>query len=133
LGMVGRGRVRGRSDCVGRAGWIAAGVARGGNGANESNSGRRARVKELTLVVSAIDLSKSYRRGREEVRALDSVSFEIGQGEFVAVTGPSGAGKTTLLNIVGCMDAPTSGRLRIGGKEVQDLSERERTRWRGQR
>jgi len=90
-------------------------------------------VKELTPVVSAIDLSKSYRRGREEVRALDSVSFEIGQGEFVAVTGPSGAGKTTLLNIVGCMDAPTSGRLRIGRKEVQDLSERERTRWRGQR
>ena len=90
-------------------------------------------MKELTPIVSAIDLSKSYRRGREEVRALDSVSFEIGQGEFVAVTGPSGAGKTTLLNIVGCMDAPTSGRLRIGRKEVQDLSERERTRWRGQR
>ena len=90
-------------------------------------------MKELTPIVSAIDLSKSYRRGREEVRALNSVSFEIGQGEFVAVTGPSGAGKTTLLNIVGCMDAPTSGRLRIGRKEVQDLSERERTRWRGQR
>jgi len=90
-------------------------------------------VKELTLVVSAIDLSKSYRRGREEVRALNSVSFEIRQAEFVAVTGPSGAGKTTLLNIVGCMDAPTSGTLRIGGREVQHLSERERTRWRGQR
>jgi len=89
-------------------------------------------MKEMP-VVSAIGLSKTYRRGGEEVRALDGVSFEIGQGEFVAVTGPSGAGKTTLLNIIGCMDAPTSGTLRIGGTEVQQLSERERTRWRGQR
>ena len=90
-------------------------------------------MKETPPVVSAIELSKTYRRGREEVRALDSVSFEIGQGEFLAVTGPSGAGKTTLLNVIGCMDAPTSGTLRIGGTEVQHLSERERTRWRGQR
>ena len=70
-------------------------------------------MKEMP-VVSAIGLSKTYRRGGEEVRALDGVSFEIGQGEFVAVTGPSGAGKTTLLNIIGCMDAPTSGTLRNG-------------------
>jgi len=90
-------------------------------------------MKELAPVVSAIELSKTYIRGREEVRALSGVSFEIGRGEFVAVTGPSGAGKTTLLNIIGCMDAPTSGTLRIGGTEVQDLTERERTRWRGQR
>jgi len=81
-------------------------------------------------VIEAIRLSKSYRRGREEVRALDGVSFQIDVGEFVAITGPSGAGKTTLLNILGCMDAPTSGTLKISGKEVQGLSERERTRLR---
>src|SRR6476646_403454 len=130
--MVGCGSVCGRRGRAWRAGRIAASVARGGNGADESNSRGSAGMKEMP-VVSAIGLSKTYRRGGEEVRALDGVSFEIGQGEFVAVTGPSGAGKTTLLNIVGCMDAPTSGTLRIGGTEVHQLSERERTRWRGQR
>lgn len=52
------------------------------------------------------------------------------RGEFIAITGPSGAGKTTLLNLLGCMDAPTAGTLRIGGREVHGFSERERTRWR---
>src|SRR4051812_49137320 len=98
--MVGGGRLPGRSDRARRIGRIAPGVARRGNGADESDPGRGARMKERMVVVSAVDLSKSYRRGREEVRALSSVSFQIAQGEFVAVTGPSGAGKTTLLNIV---------------------------------
>ncbi|MHB8522147.1 MAG: ABC transporter ATP-binding protein [Limisphaerales bacterium] len=83
-----------------------------------------------TPVVTAVALTKSYPRGREMVRALDHASFEIQRGEFVAVVGPSGAGKTTLLNLIGCMDAPTSGTLRIAGREVQHLSERERTRLR---
>jgi putative ABC transport system ATP-binding protein len=78
-------------------------------------------------VISAAALTKSYRRGREEVRALDGVTFEIARGEFVAITGPSGAGKTTLLNLIGCMDAPTSGTLKISGREVQQLDERHRT------
>jgi len=78
-------------------------------------------------VIFAAGLAKSYQRGRETVRALDGVSFEIERGEFVAITGPSGAGKTTLLNLIGCMDAPTSGALRISGREVQQLTERERT------
>ncbi len=81
-------------------------------------------------VVTAIALKKTYQRGREEVRALDNVSFEIAPGEFVAITGPSGAGKTTLLNILGCMDTPSSGTLKIAGREVQQLNERERTRLR---
>jgi putative ABC transport system ATP-binding protein len=83
-------------------------------------------------VISAAGLSKSYPRGRETVRALDGVSFEIQRGEFVAITGPSGAGKTTLLNLIGCMDAPTSGTLKISGREVQQLTERERTQLRRQ-
>jgi len=78
-------------------------------------------------VLSAVNLTKTYRRGAEEVRALDNVSFEIARGEFAAIVGPSGAGKTTLLNLLGCMDAPTSGTLRIGDREVQRLNERERT------
>jgi putative ABC transport system ATP-binding protein len=78
-------------------------------------------------VIAAEKLTKVYRRGREEVRALSDVSFEIARGEFVAIVGPSGAGKTTLLNLLGCMDAPTSGILRVSGQEIQRLDERGRT------
>ena len=84
-------------------------------------------MSERELVISAAGLTKSYQRGRETVRALDAVSFEVQRGEFVAITGPSGAGKTTLLNLIGCMDSPTSGTLKIGGSEVQHLREGERT------
>jgi putative ABC transport system ATP-binding protein len=84
-------------------------------------------LSRATPVIAAAELTKLYPRGREKVHALDRVSFEILPGEFVAIVGPSGAGKTTLLNLLGCMDAPTSGVLRIAGREVQELSERERT------
>jgi putative ABC transport system ATP-binding protein len=81
-------------------------------------------------VLAALGLTKVYHRGSEEVRALNGVSFEIAPGEFVTVTGPSGAGKTTLLSLVGGMDSPTSGVLKISGREIQHLDERERTRLR---
>jgi ABC-type lipoprotein export system ATPase subunit len=61
------------------------------------------------------------------------VSFEIAPGEFVAITGPSGSGKTTLLNLIGCMDTPTGGTLKISGHGVQNLRERERTMLRRER
>jgi len=83
-----------------------------------------------TPLVSADALSKIYVRGREQVRALDNLSLEIQRGEFTAVVGPSGSGKTTLLNLVGCLDAPDSGTLRILGKPVQDLAETARTQLR---
>jgi putative ABC transport system ATP-binding protein len=82
------------------------------------------------VVISAAGLTKIYPRGREQVRALEDVSFSVHRGEFVAIVGPSGAGKTTLLNLVGCMDAPTSGTLRFLEKPIQDLNESERTRLR---
>ena len=84
-------------------------------------------------LVVAEALSKVYPRGREQVHALREVSFEILEGEFAAIAGPSGSGKTTLLNLLGCMDAPTAGTLRIAGREVQELSERERTQFRRDR
>jgi ABC-type lipoprotein export system ATPase subunit len=84
-------------------------------------------------IVAAAGLTRIHPRGREQVCALDHVSFEVRSGEFVAVIGPSGAGKTTLLNLVGCMDAPTSGTLRLLAKPVEDLTERERTRLRRER
>ncbi len=78
-------------------------------------------------VIVAAGLSKTYPRGREQVRALDGVDFAVGRGEFVAVVGPSGSGKTTLLNLLGCMDTPTGGTLRLAGREVSGLSETDRT------
>lgn len=78
-------------------------------------------------LISARALRKTFRRGREEVRALDGVSFDISAGEFVAILGPSGAGKTTLLNLVGCMDAPSGGLLQIRGRDVPSFSDHERT------
>jgi putative ABC transport system ATP-binding protein len=81
-------------------------------------------------LISANGLAKVYQRGREAIRALDHVTLEVRQGEFVAVMGPSGSGKSTLLNLLGCLDAPTSGSLELLGKPVQHLTERERTRLR---
>ena len=82
-------------------------------------------------LITARDLSKVYRRGSEEVRAVDGVSFEAAAGEMVAIIGPSGSGKTTLLNMIGCLDNPTSGSLEVGGRQVfggrKELSERELT------
>jgi len=81
-------------------------------------------------LVIAEALAKTYVRGRESVRALDNLSFKIERGEFAAIVGPSGSGKTTLLNLLGCLDSPTSGTLRILGQPVQSLDETERTRLR---
>lgn len=69
------------------------------------------------------DIEKTYIRGSEEVHALKGISLNINQGEFVSITGPSGSGKTTLLHILGCLDKPTSGVMRIDGIEVDAMTE----------
>jgi putative ABC transport system ATP-binding protein len=84
------------------------------------------------VFLEAVDLTRIYSRGREQVRALDGLSLRVPAGEFLAILGPSGAGKTTLLSLLGCMDTPTSGTLRFAGRDVHTLSERDRTRLRGQ-
>jgi putative ABC transport system ATP-binding protein len=86
-----------------------------------------------TPAVVAVDLTRVYLRGREEVRALDRATFRLDRGEFVAVVGPSGSGKSTLLNLVGCLDTPTSGTLALFGEPAQGLSEAEQTRLRRDR
>src|SRR5579864_2136685 len=76
------------------------------------------------------DVSKVYRTSEVETQALDQVSLEIGDGEFVAIMGPSGCGKSTLLNLLGLLDSPTAGAYWFFGEEVSRRSERELTRLR---
>ena len=79
------------------------------------------------IMIKVENLSKSFRTEEVETVALDKVSFEVKDGEFVAIMGPSGCGKSTLLNILGLLDNPTSGKYWLGDREVQDLKEKERT------
>lgn len=75
-------------------------------------------------------LTKVYGNGPEQVTALDDVSAGIEKGELVSLVGPSGSGKTSLLNILGCLDRPTSGTVRVEGKDLFQMSDQELTRFR---
>jgi len=86
----------------------------------------------VTLVLELEDVSKVYA-GEPPVTALDGVSFSVSAGELVGVVGPSGSGKTTLLHLIGTLDRPTSGTVRITGMDVALLSDRELSRLRGSR
>ena len=76
--------------------------------------------------ISARRVTKTYALGAVATRALDGVDLDVHCGEMVMLMGPSGSGKTTLLSIMGCILTPTSGSLRVLGREVADLDERER-------
>src|SRR5438874_2149749 len=65
------------------------------------------------------NVSKIYHLGGEEIRALDDVSLDIDGGEFISIIGPSGSGKSTLMHIVGCLDSPTKGTIKLDGTEIQ--------------
>jgi putative ABC transport system ATP-binding protein len=75
-------------------------------------------------IVQVENVSKIYRLGKTDVPALRDVSLEVHPGEFLSIAGPSGSGKTTLLNLVGCVDTPTRGRVRVDGRDTLELSER---------
>jgi len=78
-------------------------------------------------------ISKIYQMGMVRTVALDDISFEISQGEFVAIMGPSGSGKSTLMHILGCLDTPTSGSYVLDGNEASKLSDDELTRIRNRK
>ncbi len=75
-------------------------------------------------------VSKNYRKGREIVRVLNNMSFNIDKGDFVGLMGPSGSGKTTLLNLLGGLDKPTKGQVEVDGETISKLSHGALTKWR---
>jgi len=87
-------------------------------------------VSEGGALVSARDLRRDYRMAAGIVHAVRGITFEVANGEYVAIVGPSGCGKSTLLNMLGVIDAPTSGSLTIAGRTVSGMSDREATRFR---
>ncbi len=78
-------------------------------------------------IIQFRDVSKVYPLPGGDVVALDRVSLEIMQGDFIAIMGPSGSGKSTLLNLMGCLDTPTAGQLFIRGRDVSTMSDDELT------
>jgi putative ABC transport system ATP-binding protein len=84
-------------------------------------------------VIQFDDVSKVYPLRAGDVVALDHVSFLVERGEFISIMGPSGSGKSTLLNLIGCLDRPTSGDIRISGISISAMSDTELTQLRRDR
>jgi len=82
-------------------------------------------------IVEIINLSKSYHRGNQVIPVLNNITFNIREGDFLALMGPSGSGKTTLLNLIAGIDKVDSGIIRVGGTDITVLSETELAGWRG--
>lgn len=81
-------------------------------------------------IVKITNLSKSYRRGSQIIPVLNNISFDIDDGEFLALMGPSGSGKSTLLNLIAGIDKPDSGTISVGGTDITFLGEAELAQWR---
>ena len=85
------------------------------------------------MPIKTEELRRYYQVGGTTVRALDGVSLDIADGEYVTICGASGSGKSTLMNILGCLDVPTSGRYLLDGEEVPALDDSRLSRIRGSR
>ena len=86
----------------------------------------------MATLVSIRDLTKTYQRGPEKVEVLHGIDLDIEEGDFVALMGPSGSGKTTLLNLIGGLDAPSSGSIEVGGQRIDRLNGGALSHWRSQ-
>jgi putative ABC transport system ATP-binding protein len=76
-------------------------------------------------LVELRNVTKLYRLGGEEIRALDGISVDIESGDFISIIGPSGSGKSTLMHILGCLDSPTSGTIQLDGTMIHDATPRQ--------
>ncbi len=81
----------------------------------------------MTTVVEMKNVAKYFGEGSSKVKALDGVDLTINQGEFVAIVGPSGSGKSTMMNLIGCLDRPTSGKVKIAGEDLSKLNDKKLT------
>ena len=80
----------------------------------------------INTLIEATEVTKVYKTGKIETKALRGVDTQIEEGEFIAIVGPSGSGKTTLLNLIGALDTATNGQLRVLGKDISQMSKRKR-------
>ena len=81
-------------------------------------------------LVQARGLDKKYQRGNEDIHVLQGLNLDVDKGDFVAFMGPSGSGKTTLLNLLGGLDVPSAGSIKVAGDEITRMSRRKLTAWR---
>lgn len=86
----------------------------------------------MEKIVEIKNLSKTYQVGENEFKALDNIDLEIEKGEFVVILGPSGAGKSTLLNLIGGMDTPTKGTIKIDGEDISKYNENQLSEYRAE-
>src|SRR6185369_9541487 len=87
---------------------------------------------EGRVLLSVKDLRKEYKVGHQRVTAVNGVSFDVCEGEFVAITAPSGSGKSTLLQLLGGLEKPTDGSVTINGVDLNTLSDSKLSEFRGQ-
>ena len=86
----------------------------------------------MKKIVELKKVSKTYKVGENELKALDGIDLELNNGEFVVILGPSGAGKSTLLNLIGGMDTPTEGSIKIDGEEISKYTESQLSEYRAE-
>lgn len=82
-------------------------------------------MSERKALIQLRNITRVYRMGEHEVRALAGVSLEVLENEYVAIMGPSGSGKSTLMNVIGCLDTPSSGEYYLNGQRVSEMSDNE--------
>ena len=98
-----------------------------------SNTSMTETRTSVAKVVTARNVSKVFQRDSFEVKALDDVSIDINEGDFIALMGPSGSGKTTLLNMIAAIDRPTSGKMEVMGEDIFRLSDKAAAQWRNRK
>jgi len=87
----------------------------------------------MSDLIQLEEVRKTYRRGSETVAAVNGVTLSVSEGDFVAIVGPSGSGKTTLMHLIGCVERPDAGTVRIEGQDVSRLDERRLTKIRARK